>query len=71
MLGFYFSVAIVIGLVAIGGVESTMRLVKYADLQVRFAWIRVRMYFMMRRLKSQLEKDDHKFKKLIKEYTDE
>jgi hypothetical protein len=54
MVGFYICVAIFIGLIAIGGYESTMRLVHYADLSVRYAIIQVRMYFMRKKLEKQL-----------------
>ena len=48
MVGFYICVAIFIGLIAIGGFESTMRLVHYADLSIRYAIIQVRMYLCER-----------------------
>lgn len=54
LLGFYVTLLIIICLFAYGGYESTMRLFYYLDLQLRFFILRVRMYFMARRLKKQL-----------------
>jgi hypothetical protein len=56
MLGLYLIVAVVLLLVAYAGVDETMRLFAYLDLQLRFAWIRFRMMLMRRKLKRQLEK---------------
>ena len=67
MLGLYLVVAIVLLLVAYAGVEETMRLFAYLDLQLRYAWIRFRMVLMRRKLKRQLDKDFAHYNKLIKE----
>ena len=64
MLGLYLVVAIVLLLVAYAGVEETMRLFAYLDLQLRFAWVRFRMMLMRRKLKRQLEKSFAEFSKL-------
>ena len=69
MLGLYLVVAIVLLCVAYAGVDETMRLFVYLDLQLRFAWIRFRMMLMRRKLKQQLIKDLPEFNKLIKEHT--
>jgi len=69
MLGLYLIVAVVILCVAYAGVEETMRLFVYLDLQLRFAWIRFRMMLMRRKLKQQLIKDLPEYNKLIKEHT--
>ena len=69
MLGLYLVVAIVLLCVAYAGVEETMRLFAYLDLQLRFAWVRFRMMLMRRKLKQQLIKDLPEFNKLIKEHT--
>ena len=68
MLGLYLIVAVVILCVAYAGVEETMRLFVYLDLQLRFAWIRFRMMLMRRKLKQQLIKDLPEYNKLIKEH---
>ena len=67
MLGLYLVVAIVLLLIAYAGVEETMRLFAYVDLQLRFAWVRFRMMLMRRKLKRQLDKDFAYYNKLIKE----
>ena len=67
MLGLYLVVAIVLLLIAYAGVEETMRLFAYVDLQLRFAWVRFRMMLMRRKLRQQLIKDLPEYNKLIKE----
>ena len=69
MLGLYFVVAIVILCIAYAGVEETMRLFAYLDLQLRYAFVRFRMMLLRRKLKQQLIKDLPEFNKLIKEHT--
>ena len=51
---FYFLVALFLLLVAYAGIEETMRLVSYADLQVKYAYVKVRMYRMKRKLEREL-----------------
>ena len=69
MLGLYLVVAIVLLLIAYAGVDETMRLFAYVDLQLRYAWVRFRMMLMRRKLKQQLIKDLPEFNKFIKEHT--
>ena len=69
MLGLYLVVAIVLLLVAYAGVEETMRLFAYLDLQLRYALVRFRMMLLRRKLKQQLIKDLPEFNKLRKEHT--
>jgi hypothetical protein len=69
MLGLYLVVAVVILCVAYAGVEETMRLFAYLDLQLRYAFVRFRMMLLRRKLKQQLIKDLPEFNKLIKEHT--
>jgi hypothetical protein len=69
MLGLYLVVAVVILCVAYAGVEETMRLFAYLDLQLRYTWVRFRMMLMRRKLKQQLIKDLPEFNKFIKEHT--
>ncbi len=57
----YFIVIIFFALVAIGGYESTMRLIQYADLQFRFLIIQIRMFFIRKKLKKQLEEFHQKY----------
>lgn len=53
-VGLWTTVLIVAFLIAYAGVEETMRLFAYIDLQIRYAWIRFRMEIMRRKLKRQL-----------------
>ena len=68
MLGFYLVIAVAI-LCITYGVEETMRLFAYLDLQLRNALVRFRMMLLRRKLKQQLIKDLPEFNKLIKEHT--
>jgi hypothetical protein len=54
LLGFYITLLIIAFLFAYGGYENTMRLFAYLDIQFRYAILRVRMYFMARKLRKQL-----------------
>ncbi len=67
MLGIYLVIAIVLLLVAYAGPEETMRLFAYMDLQLRYAWVRFRMYLMRRKLQQQLLKDLPEYNQKIKE----
>ena len=67
MLGLYVVVTIVILCITYAGVEETMRLFAYLDLQLRYTWVRFRMYLMRRKLEQQLIKDLPEYNKVIKE----
>ena len=64
MLGLYLVVAIVLLCVAYAGVDETMRLFAYLDLQLRFAWVKFRMMLMRRKLKRQLDKSFAEYRNL-------
>ena len=49
--------AALVALIAIGGYDATMRLIAYCDLQVRYFFIRLKMYFIQKRMLKQLLKD--------------
>ena len=63
MLLFYLLIVTFGLLVAYAGYDATMRLVAYADLTIRYQIIRVRMYFMRRRLQKSLNLDFQQLKK--------
>lgn len=67
LIGLYLTIAIIALMVAYAGVEGTMRVFYYLDLQLRFAYIRIRMHLMANKLKRQLVKDTNNYKKLIEE----
>ena len=54
VISFYLTFLIVVGLVAIGGVEGTLRLVQYIELKLKTYWIEFRLSQMKRRLKKGL-----------------
>jgi hypothetical protein len=71
MYGIYFIIVFVTVLVAYAGVDETMNLFAYADLQVRYAFIRVQMKWMGWKLKRQLVRDTTDFRKFLEEYNNE
>jgi len=68
MAGFYLLMLTFVALVAFAGYNETMKLIQYADLQIRYFFILLRMKWMGWRLKRQLIKDTTDFKKFLKEY---
>ena len=68
MYGFYMLVVFVAILVAIAGVDETLKIFAYVDLQLRYAFIRLQMKWMGWKLKRQLVKDTTDFEKFLKEY---
>ncbi|AOO12302.1 hypothetical protein HOQ83_gp146 [Cyanophage S-RIM44] len=71
MLGIYVIITLIVLMVAYAGVEETMRLFAYADLVIRYKWVRFRMFMMRRKLEQQLIKDLPNFNKIIKELKDD
>ena len=71
MYGIYFIIVFVTVLVAYAGVDETMNLFAYADLQVRYAFIQVQMKWMGWKLKRQLVRDTTDFRKYLEEYNNE
>lgn len=68
MYGVYFILVFVGVLIAYAGYEETMKLFAFADLQVRYAFVRIQMKWMGWKLKRQLIKDTTDFEKFLKEY---
>jgi len=50
----YVLIVLLLLLIAYAGVEETMRLFYYIDLHIRYAYVKVRMYFMEKKLRKQL-----------------
>jgi len=71
MYGFYMLVVFVAILVAIAGVDETLKIFAYVDLQLRYAFIRLQMKWMGWKLKRQLVKDTNNFEKFLKEYNND
>jgi hypothetical protein len=57
-------------MIAYAGVENTVRLFRFADLLLRYQLIQIRGYFLMRKLKKQLDIDIEYFKKISKDAED-
>ena len=70
MIGFYLTVTILILMIAYAGVENTVRLFRFTDLLLRYQLIQIRGYFLMRKLKKQLDIDIEYFKKISKDAED-
>jgi len=71
MLGIYVIITLIVLMVAYAGVEETMRLFAYADLVIRYQWIKFKMFLMKRKLEQQLIKDLPDYNKFIKELKDD
>jgi len=54
MVSFYLLVTAFILLVAYAGMENTMRLFEFADLELRWHWVIFRSYFIRRDLEKRL-----------------
>lgn len=62
---FYVLMAILLLMVAYAGFEGTMRVFVYLELQIKYAYIRIQMWQMKRKLKAQLSVQTEEF---LKEY---
>ena len=67
----YLILIIFIALVVIGGYESTLRLIRFIDISIRFEIVKFKMFLMRRKLEQQLIKDLPNFNKLTKELKDD
>ena len=54
LISLYLCTLILIGMIAYAGIEGTMRVFVYLELQIKYLWIKIQMYFMKRRLQKQL-----------------
>tara|TARA_A100001201_G_scaffold110940_2_gene94897 strand:+ start:1398 stop:1625 length:228 start_codon:yes stop_codon:yes gene_type:complete len=54
---FYLLMLTFVALVVFAGYDETMRLVRYLDLQVRYAYIKIQMKWMERKLRKKLLED--------------
>jgi len=71
MYSLYVLIVFVAILIAYAGVDETLRLFAYADLQLRHAFVQLQMKWMGWKLKRQLIKDTTNFEKFLKEYNDD
>ena len=56
VISFYLTFLVVVGLVAVGGVEGTLTLIHYIELRIKTKWIEFRLWQMKRRFKKELDK---------------
>tara|TARA_A100001035_G_C27560234_1_gene398227 strand:+ start:417 stop:665 length:249 start_codon:yes stop_codon:yes gene_type:complete len=71
LLGVYILLLVILLMIAYSGVEGTLRVFAYLDLQFRYAIVRLRMFFIERKLRKRLLKDTEDYAKLIKEIQDD
>ena len=71
LLGFYVTVIILGLMVAYAGLEGTMRVFTYLDLELRHFFIRMQMKVLGWKLKRQLIKDTNSYEKFLKDYPNE
>jgi len=57
MISLYLTVAIVALMIAYAGIEGTLRVFAYIDLQMKFIPIKIKMNYMKWSMKRQLDKD--------------
>ncbi|AFK66274.1 hypothetical protein SWPG_00021 [Synechococcus phage S-CBM2] len=71
MLAFYLTVLIFVCMVWYAGLEGTMRVFAYIDLQMRYLGIKFQMWKMKRQLEKQLGLPPTKFSTVFKEIDDD
>ena len=67
LLGVYIFLIVILLMIAYDGVEGTLRVFAYFDLQFKYAIVKIRMFFIERKLRKRLLKDTEYYTKLIKE----
>ena len=65
---FYLLMLTIVALVAYAGYDSTMRLIQFIDLQIRYAVVKVQMKWMEQKLRRRLLKDTADYQSFLKEY---
>ena len=54
LISLYLTILIILGMILYAGVEGTMRVFVYIELTLKYALVRIQMYFMKRKLERQL-----------------
>ena len=65
---FYLLMLTFVALVAYAGYDETLKLIRYLDLNFKYAILRVRMKWMERKLRRRLLEDRAEFAKSLQEY---
>ncbi|AOO09823.1 hypothetical protein W2320910_104 [Synechococcus phage S-RIM2] len=68
MVSFYLTATILILLIAYLGMEDSMRLVRFIEIDIRWHWIVVRAYFIRRKLEKDLGIEPTTFTEHYKTY---
>jgi hypothetical protein len=71
MAAFYFTALIIACMIWYAGMEGTLRIFTYLDLQIKYIGLLVQMKWVGWKLKRQLIKDTTNFKKFLEEYQNE
>ena len=71
LTGVYFTIFIVVGMVAYAGADETLKVFYYIGLQIRLQWINILMAIMRFRLKRQLDRMERQYKKDLEKINDE
>jgi len=58
-------------LIAYAGIDETMKLLAYLDLQLRYAYVKIQMKWMGWNLKRQLVKETTEFQKFYEKFNNE
>jgi len=67
MISLYLTVAIVALMIAYAGIEGTLRVFVWLDLQIRYIPLRIKIELMKRKLKKELDRD---MKLFMKDFND-
>ena len=67
MLTTYILVILIILFIAMYSVEELWKLIYYIELEIKFAWIKARMWWMAQSMKRQLKRDLKRIDKLTEE----
>jgi len=71
MVAFYLCVVILLCMIWYAGMEGTMRVFAYLDLQIRYLGIKFRMWRMKRDLERKLGLPTSDFSSIFKEFGDD
>ena len=67
MISLYLTAAIVALMIAYAGIEGTLRVFAWLDLQIRYIPLRIKIELMKRKLKKELDRD---MKLFMKDFND-
>lgn len=71
MVAFYLTVLIVTCMIWYAGIEGTMRVFQYIDLELRYLVIKLKMWKMRRDLEKKMGYPPQKFSDFLEEYNND